>query len=313
MKKDMLQKLGILVVVLIAIIASYLVIVYPYAKNALVNNVIPFETDEESAGSQKIMAYDTADSRLAAPALGIVAPDFNQDAYSLNEDIQQRIIKTGNLDMQVASVDTALSDITTIADQRGGFVQDSNQSEDRQGNKFGSVTVKIPADQYQATLSDIKGIASRVFSENTSGQDVTQQYYDLDSDLKNQQGVLARYQELLDQATTVDEILQVQDRINQTQREIDYITGRLQYLENQTDYSTIYVQLSEDVRLNLPQENFSFSDILKDAFQTFVKILQNFVVFVFVLIAVLLGLIPYALVVGGVIWLLWKATAQWRK
>jgi hypothetical protein len=124
----------------------------------------------------------------------------------------------------------------------GGFVASSKfalQGEDQ----IASMTVRVPAASYQDVLSEIRGLGVKVDSEGSNASDVTEEYTDLEARLRNLEATEVRLLELMGRATNVNEILQVQDRLNGVRSEIERVKGRMSLLDRLTDLATITVHL----------------------------------------------------------------------
>lgn len=205
-------------------------------------------------------------------------------------EAEPRIIKTADLSIGVDGVAAKTAEIATLATGRGGFVQSSTIVEDEQGYKSGYITVRVPSDKFDDTVKAIKDIAVRIDRESINGQDVTEQYTDLEARLRSAKAQEEQYLVILDKAETVQDILAVQSYLQSIRYEIESLQGQLDSLGNQTDYSTISVTLTEEVRVQVPAEKF---DLVRD-----VKLAARYVVILFQA-GLTLGV--WLLIVGGAI------------
>ncbi|MEX2237951.1 MAG: DUF4349 domain-containing protein [Dehalococcoidia bacterium] len=156
--------------------------------------------------------------------------------------LDRKIIQTATIEVEVGDVLRSFSTISRLATQAGGFVAGSNvYSEDEQ--RFATITIRVPADRYTETLEEVRGLGE-VVSEGSNASDVTEEYTDLQSRLRNLEAVEGQYAQLLGQATTINDILTVQDRLNQVRLEIEQIQGRLNVLDDLGELATIEVFLS---------------------------------------------------------------------
>lgn len=207
-------------------------------------------TDEAVAPS----AMEDSESRAAPPgsAFGGEAPSLRQgDGASpdvgfaggaLVSSLDRKIAQTASLQLQVDEVGAGFEEVGRIATAAGGFVSSSSFS--YQGERqVASVTVRVPVERYQSVLADLRGLGVRVDSENSEAQDVTEEYTDLSSRLRNLEATETQLLTLLGQADTVNDILTVQDRLNQVRYEIEQVKGRIQMLENMTSLATVTVHL----------------------------------------------------------------------
>jgi hypothetical protein len=133
--------------------------------------------------------------------------------------------------------------VTQIAAKHGGFVVTSTRSGEE--SRRGSVTVRIPSDRFETALDEMRGLG-KVERETVSGEDVGQEFVDLEARLRNlhaQEAVLLR---LFDDAASVADTIRIQSELSGVQLEIEQLEGRLRYLRDQTDLGTISVSLSEE-------------------------------------------------------------------
>ncbi len=100
---------------------------------------------------------------------------------------EKKIIKNGDLTLKVSNTDKVVAEITRIAKANGGDIFYSNLYEGEDNIKSGTVTIKVPIVNFEKSFEEIKKIASLVVQESISGQDVTEQYTDLQSQFRNKQ------------------------------------------------------------------------------------------------------------------------------
>ena len=156
---------------------------------------------------------------------------------------EQMIVMNGDLQLRVNEVDQTLAQVKTIAAEVGGYVAKSEAGSDG-ATRSASAELRIPALQFQPVMDRLKGLAAQVIRESSVGEDVTEEYVDLEGRLKGLQATATRTQALLDKAQTVDESLHVNTELGQLQEQIEQITGRMEYLKNRVAYSTINVALN---------------------------------------------------------------------
>jgi hypothetical protein len=158
-----------------------------------------------------------------------------------------RIIRTATLIVQVANgkFDTALTRLIDLAAREGGYVSGSNAvSDDSERIRTGTITFAVPADKYEETISQVRGYGT-VRAFNSSAQDVSAQYVDLNARLKNAEAQRDAMLALLQRATSINDIVNIQNQIGQITGQIEQLKGQISYLEHATGYSTINVTLRE--------------------------------------------------------------------
>lgn len=193
-------------------------------------------------------------------------------------EVDQKIIKNGTLRLTVDRVDDATSRITAIATSKGGFVQVSSQSERADGTHDGQITIRVPAKDFEMAIEEIKAVAASVTYVSTSGQDVTEQYTDLEAQLRNAIAQEQEYLNILKKAQTVEDILLVQGHLGNIRAQIESLQGRLKYLENVTAYSTISVALEEEPRVEAPTKDFRPGTVVNEAIRTLIQAFQQLAV-----------------------------------
>ncbi len=248
-------------------------------------------------------AYYGAPEKVAPLPTEPIPPIGNPTAGPTAAEVEQRIIKTGYLDLTVANVDETATKISAYAQGKGGFVQDTTVGERTDGTKYGSVTVRVPSSEFENAMTEIKTYATVVTTATVTGQDVTEQYADLQTQLANAEAQKAQYLEILKKATTVEEILMVQPYIDQATSSINTLKGQLQYLSNVTSFSTISISLAEEPTVRAPSKEFRPIDAAKAAVQALVDTAQALAI-VLIWLVVLGG--PIAIALSLLIWIVVK-------
>ncbi len=196
-------------------------------------------------GSRELMDRD-------GPALGRPAADTGSDisgaAFGQSAALPKlgpSVIKTGEVEVEVdrGKFQDSMTRALGIASRYGGFVLSSSTDGDR--SRSGTVVIRVPAQSFEAALDDLKDLGG-VTREKVSGQDVSEEFVDLQARLRNfeaQEKVLLR---LMDEATTVASTIAVQRELTGIQLEIERIRGRIRFLSDQTELSTLTVSMFEE-------------------------------------------------------------------
>ncbi len=205
----------------------------------------------------------TGDSSvLAIPApAGIQAPAGSADTSSTNTAangstsisnslIDRKIERQATLDITVDDVAGAVTRIEATAGAAGGFIsqetitQATTSGSNDTKRQQATVQIRVPAEKYTAVMNDLRGLAKEVTAENSQTSEVTGQYTDLQSQLRNLQSTEHQYLTLMGTATTVGDILTVQDRLNSVQGQIEQVQGQIQLIDNLTAMATITIDVS---------------------------------------------------------------------
>jgi hypothetical protein len=158
----------------------------------------------------------------------------------LTAPIEQRIVKTGEVTLEVANVGEALGLVRAMVVELGGYVGGSQAGtlDDR-----ATLTIRIPAASFEDALARLHGMDAELVAEATREQDVTGQVVDLEARIDNLAASEASYRELVARAERVEDILAVQSRLDQVRGEIEQLTAQLEALEGQAALSTLTITL----------------------------------------------------------------------
>ncbi len=154
------------------------------------------------------------------------------------ENIPQKLIKIATISVEVNDYKTSRPLILQTVQKYKGYI--SGESENRYSSQISnSFTIRVPKENFDSLLEEISTLAKEVTSKNVNLQDVTEEFIDISSRLRNKKEVEKQYLEILKSAKTIQDILAVNEQIRQIREEIDAKEGRLKYLESQTSFSTI--------------------------------------------------------------------------
>ncbi|MGJ1433230.1 DUF4349 domain-containing protein [Sphingobacterium spiritivorum] len=176
---------------------------------------------------------------------------------------QKKIIKTGSVSVESRDVAKSKKSLDALVSKHKGFYEEETLSK---GNSIASynLNIRIPVQDYEAFIAELEGGKDNITSKSIQSQDMTGQYYDLDSRLKSKKAYLQRYTELLGKARNVKEILEIEEQIRVIQEEIDATAASLKSLSEQVAYSTLSVYLYQE-QSNISIGADSFGTKLVDA------------------------------------------------
>ena len=243
-------------------------------------------------------AYDgiTADSKMG---ISMPSPMYYDDGFA-PEESDRKITKTASLGSEVerGSFKEAESKLKGIVKTADALLLNENAQkyeygDGRRSYYSGSYTVKVEEGKYEALVGQLKEIGE-VTSFSESADDITEQFVDLESELVSEKERLVRYQQMLSEATTVEDKIQLSDRIFNQERTIKYLEEQLQDTGNRVEYSTVYVTITEKQSEYVDAVLVKFSELVTK----FINSLNN-------LLKLVVGLIPYA-IVTVLAWLGWK-------
>lgn len=157
---------------------------------------------------------------------------------------ERMVIRSGNLALVVVDVAKTIEAIVGLASSSGGYVVSSNSWKDNERLE-GNIAIRVPAARFNEVMQTIRGMAVEVSSESTSGQDVTEEYIDLSSKLRNLEAAEAQLLKLLEATGNITDILAVQRELTSTRADIEQTKGRMQYLEQSVSMSLVQVSLAQ--------------------------------------------------------------------
>lgn len=155
------------------------------------------------------------------------------------------VIKTGRLSIRLGHGDLgkAVRRANLIVASYGGFISSSNISSDK--HESSTIVLRVPANRFDQAMTDLggPGIGS-VRSQQQSGEDVGQQLVDLSARARNLRAQSRALIRLMNQAVTVSDTIKIQNELFDIQGQIEELDGRLRYLHDQADMSTITMLLA---------------------------------------------------------------------
>jgi hypothetical protein len=252
-----------------------------------------------------------------APAQDATAAGAGGGADTVAPTTTERlVIKNATVAMVVKDPAAAVNSIMALADGAQGFVVSSSVTQvsvDAQGNKIlsGQISLRVPADKLNDTLTQIKALATTVRSENVTGEDVTAKYVDLQSQLKNLQAEAVQLQKIMDSGTKTEEVLAVYKELANVQGQIEVIQGQIKYYTESAAMSLISVTLEQDLGSQpIDTGTWKPEGVLKSIAEAWVATYQ-----IVATLALWGGIycLPIALVFGLVLGLLWFGVRRFRK
>jgi hypothetical protein len=201
---------------------------------------------------------------------------------------ERMVIYNGFVSLETHDVEGTVDRVRTIAENYGGYVAGTTRS--NVGNQtVADITIRVPQDKFHTTIKKIETYG-KILDERTTSEDVTERYIDLKARLKNLQMVEQSLVELLSKATTVDEILKVQQELGRVRGDIDSLQGQINYLERNVEMSVITVSLREPPT--------PFTPLGMNWGETFETAIRGFFTVVSGLIILVASVLPLLVIIG---------------
>lgn len=213
---------------------------------------------------------------------------------------QRMIIRTGSVSIETDKYDDAENKINDVVKKYNGFIANSKSTVNSSGNKSGTITVKVPADKYDALISEVSKIG-KVMNQNIQANDVTEEYVDLESRLKTQKELEQRLIKLLNEkASRLAEVIEVEEKLASVRQKIEAYEGKMKVLKSQSDLSTLTISVYEPSMISTSTGGGFFYELG----QAVKKGLSGFTNVLAVSITLIIAVIPVAVFAFIVFWII---------
>ncbi|MBX3288014.1 MAG: DUF4349 domain-containing protein [Acidobacteria bacterium] len=172
---------------------------------------------------------------------------------------ERKIIRNADLSLESETPEEVQNKIAAIAESKGGFVIESQQrTSDRRSAKRDTVTmsVRVPAEKFAEAVDEIRKAAGRVLVETVKGQDVTEEFIDIEATLVAKRSLETQFLEIMKRANSVEDALNVQRQLSEVRAEIEKIEGRKRFLQDQASLSTIKVTIQTPAAISANSAGF---------------------------------------------------------
>lgn len=232
-----------LIIILIAVIAFLLLRRTPPTFKTSSRSLSLPATGGYSGESEEI-------SFKSAAVDSINMPNILPGSPPAPDVLDRMVVQNSHMSLQVSNVEENLQKISQEVEKEGGYMVDSNISKP-QDSASGNITVRVPTEKLDSFLGFCRGLAVKVVSENLRGRDVTDQFVDTQAKIDTLEKTKTKFEEILNKASKVQDILQVQRELVNVQDQIDRLKGQNKYLEQTAKMSKVTIYLASD-ELDLP-------------------------------------------------------------
>ncbi len=202
------------------------------------------KTSSQSADYLAVEDYDDSFARDKAVDEAEYDADYGGASTA---SVDRKTITTVDMTIKVNDAAAGVDEVSKMAVDSGGYVSSSSVYDSYYGSdtgKEGYVTVRVPESEYSSFLASVEDLGEVSF-KSVNAQDVTEEYIDLNARLDNLQRQETRLQEILNMTVTVEEVLSVEKELGRVRGDIKSLTGRLNYLEDRIEFSTINIRVTE--------------------------------------------------------------------
>ncbi len=224
-------------------------------EKAEVKKVAPVAEDKvyENAQLSEVKNDAVVENKRFAP------PSQNNEPTKVAaEVIKKKIIKDGRLGLQVKSLQAAKKDIDSLVKAAVGYY--ANENLKNSDNESGyELTIRIPVVNFDKFVNSAESGNNKVLYKEISARDVTEEFVDLTTRLNSKRNALGRYMEIMKKANKVKDIVELEEAIRNLQEEIESTEGKLRYLNDCVNYSTLNLTISTE-------KDFTYRPAKRDSF-----------------------------------------------
>ncbi len=190
---------------------------------------------------------------------------------------KKKIIKDGNISVKTNDINASKKSIDDLLKKLNAYYESEDLQNNDQTISY-DLKIRVPADNFEKLISSIENGKDEIKSKSIQARDVTEEFIDIETRLSNKREYLKRYKELLSKASSVKDILAIEENIRTLQEEIESKEGRLKYLSDQVSFSTLDINLYKEKEfIYKPQPQDKFSERVKTSISNGWTSVVNFV------------------------------------
>lgn len=192
----------------------------------------------------------TATGGAAGPDEPGAAPEEDQAGDRL---ANAKIVYTANIEAETQEFDACAAALEKLVEDLGGYLEYASTSSHGDGSRRASYTARVPAKEFKGFLTSV-GDLTHVVSQDKNADNISEMYYDTESRLETQRTKMDRLQMLLSKAETMEDIIDLENAIAETEYQIEQLTGSLRHYDSLVDFATVEISLREVLRLTEVEE-----------------------------------------------------------
>ncbi|WBV56825.1 DUF4349 domain-containing protein [Chryseobacterium daecheongense] len=198
------------------------------------------------------------------------------------DTISKKIIKNGEMRIQVSDIKKSLDQVNEALKKSNAYIQTEDfQNSDEDENL--SLTIRVPHKNFDALINSFSNGIGSVLSKNISSEDVTEEYTDVSIKLANKKIYLEKYRDLLRRASNTKDMLEIQEKIRGLEDEIDVAEGKLRFIDDRVNYSTLNLSLyKEKIRSSATSKigfGSRFGDSITQGWNSFISFILGLISF----------------------------------
>ena len=226
---------------------------------------------------------------------------------------RSKIVYSGSMTIETLNFEDTVSKLYDLIEKKGGIIQSENSyeytpnySSDRKAHSI-DITIRIPANDFRSFMQGTQDIG-RVVSSNTNADNITRQYYDVAARRSSLQTELTRLNELVEDADTTEDLINIMDRIADVQGDLDSLEAQLRTMDTDVAYSTITISVMEVIEYSATPESFGerIADAFSGSWHNFVAFVQGALIFLIYLLPAIIAFVIVVLIVLAIVLLYQK-------
>ncbi|MGE8205909.1 DUF4349 domain-containing protein [Heyndrickxia sp. NPDC080065] len=256
-------------------------------------------SNSKSDSGKKTKAYDSSmENTISSDNAPDETKAESQKTGNSEAKVQSRmVIYNASIEMEVKKLTQVQDQISKIVNQMGGYIVQQNLNQDSEDRHESYLMVRVPQNEFQSFLDKVKQLGMKTKNQQISGQDVTEEYVDLKSRIKSKQLAEKRLTQFMNEAKDTKTLLEISNELAKVQEEIETIEGKIKYLENQTNLSTVNITLLEN-KVVIPGLENDQQNTWEKTKKQFMKSINFIISFFSGLFIFIIGYFPVIILLG---------------
>ena len=276
---------------------------------------LPGETDGAASGGPDARGYQDLEPAISVPA----PPPPEATEWGLSQPMERLIIRSGSISMVVEDTRAAQQSVeemvAEMADEGAYVVSSEEYGGVEGGSPYVGMTIRVPATRFDETMDRLADLAVEVTARNESGEDVTEEYVDLETRLESLEAARERLLEIMQETRTTKDLLEAERQLTEREAEIESLKGRMQYLAQSAQLAGIRIELQPYVLSQPVGARWRPAESVRQAYETLLDSLRSAGEF---LIFFVIAILPWAVVLGLLAWgivrfVLWRIRVNREK
>lgn len=244
---------------------------------------------------------ESNDSEAAAPREGVAFHEKVEVTTETSDHFQAQdrmVIYQANMHIEVKEYDKVEKQIQDKVAKLNGYIVETATYNRNENSIEGYLMVKVPQESFYAFLNDVEETSINVHERQISGSDVTEEFVDLESRLKSKRVVEERLLSFMENAKKTEDLLKISADLGDVQQEIEQIVGRMNYLQNNVNYSTVTIHIQEKLLNVSSMQNPDELNTWLKAKSLFMDTVNGIITFFSGVFVIVVGLSPIIVPVG---------------